>query len=154
MLCHLKTPLLSSNTQQVLSKEYTTPTFTKYLDAMGKYFFSSKYCHDDENTILIVGHNTKWNPSEGLLENIWQLHDITFYCYATTKSLKDNDINQALYHWQAQIQKRKVLPNLLSWMSMIQQATKSEKEQMNYNLRNIYALLAPMKRWTWSCMNG
>ena len=39
MLCHLKTPLLSSNTQQVLPKEYATPTFTKYLDAMGKYFF-------------------------------------------------------------------------------------------------------------------
>jgi hypothetical protein len=31
-------------------------------------------------------------------------------------------------------------------MSMIQQATKSEKEQMNDNLRSIYAFLAPMKR--------
>ena len=42
-----KNPLLSSNTQQVLSKEYATPIFTKYLDAMGKYFFPP-------NTIMMM----------------------------------------------------------------------------------------------------
>ena len=145
MLCHLK-PLCSV---LILSKFY--PKNMQLLHSPNilmpwENIFSSKYCLDNENTTLIVRHNTKWNPCEGLLENIWQLHDITFYCYATTKCLKDNDTNQASYHWQGQIQKRKVLPNLLSWMSMIQQATKSEKEQMNDNLRSIYAFLAPMKR--------
>ena len=47
MLCHLKTPLLNFNTQQILSKEYATPTFTKYLNAMGKYYFPT-------NTVMMM----------------------------------------------------------------------------------------------------
>ena len=129
MLCNLKTPypvlILTSFIQRICNS---------YIHEISwchrKFFFlSSKHYHDDENTTLIIRHNTKWNPSKGLLENIWQLHDITFYCYATTKSLKDNDTNQASYHWQAQIQKRKVLPNLLSWMSRFNKQQKVTKNK-------------------------
>ena len=85
------------------SKSIFSTTFFKSIQK----YFPSKYYHWDEKVTFIVRHKTKWNPSEGLLENIHRSHDTILYIMLLQKAWKNNDINQASHHWQSQMQEKK-----------------------------------------------